>query len=179
MRNQKLILAVFLLGYCMVGGGCNLLLRIVNKDMAEEKEILGEVYGFNSKVEELQGMLKGLGCNAGLIDGKLGFRTRSAVKVFQKEHDLEMSGYLSKKTWQKLKLLHEEFFSLKQVTVIQIQKALKNAGFNPGALDNKLGPKTKKAIREFQGSQGLTVDGKVGPKIWESLREYLSRQGND
>ncbi len=84
MRNQKLILVVFLLGYCMVGGGCNLLLKVVNKDMAEEKEILGKVYGFNPKVENLQEMLKNLSYNAGSIDGKLGFRTRSAIKVFQK-----------------------------------------------------------------------------------------------
>ena len=174
MRGQKLTLVVFLLGYCLIGGGCNLLLRIVNKDMAEEKEILGEVYCFNPKVEELQGILKGLGYNAGLIDGKLGFRTRSALKVFQKEHDLKMSGYLSKKTWEKLKLSHEELFSLEKVTVLQMQKALKNAGFDPGVLDNKFGPKTKNAIKEFQGSEGLVADGEAGPKTWKRLKEYLS-----
>jgi len=175
MRNQKLILVVFLLGYCMVGGGCNLLLKVVNKDMAEEKEILGKVYGFNPKVENLQEMLKNLSYNAGSIDGKLGFRTRSAIKVFQKKYDLKMSGYLSKKTWEKLELLHEELFALKKVTVSQVQKTLKSAGFNPGVLDNKLGPKTKKAIRDFQKSEGLFADGEVGLKTWESLREYLLR----
>ncbi|MDP8212354.1 MAG: peptidoglycan-binding protein [Candidatus Zapsychrus exili] len=142
--------------------------------MAEEKEILGGNYGFNPKVEELQKVLKNLGYDAGSIDGKLGFRTRSAVKVFQKEHDLEMSGYLSRKTWEKVKLLYEELFSLKKVTVSQIQKALNNAGFNPGVLDNKLGPKTKKAIRDFQKSEGLLVDGEVGLKTLEKLKEYLS-----
>ena len=177
--KQCIFLLVLLICVICFCSGCNLLLKIFQKEAAEEKELFGDLYNYNDRVEELQQILKEVGYNPGSIDGNMGYRTRAAVKVFQKKQSLKTTGYVDKKTWKKLKLLHEEFFSLKQVTVIQIQKALKNAGFNPGALDNKLGPKTKKAIREFQGSQGLTVDGKVGPKIWESLREYLSRQGND
>ncbi|MFA6079592.1 MAG: peptidoglycan-binding protein [Candidatus Omnitrophota bacterium] len=56
-----------------------------------------------------------------------------------------------------------------------IQSALKNAGFYSGAIDGKIGPKTKKAIQEFQAAKGLTVDGKVGPKTWAELAKYLSQ----
>jgi len=55
-----------------------------------------------------------------------------------------------------------------------IQKALKNAGFYTGDIDGKIGPKTKKAIKEFQEKNNLKVDGKVGPKTWEILKKYLS-----
>ncbi len=55
----------------------------------------------------------------------------------------------------------------------QIQTALKNAGFDPGSIDGKIGPKTKKAIKDFQGANGLTADGKVGPKTWAKLSKYL------
>lgn len=54
-----------------------------------------------------------------------------------------------------------------------IQRALKSAGFYAGAIDGKIGPKTKKAIMDFQKSKGLKVDGKVGPKTWAELERYL------
>ncbi len=54
-----------------------------------------------------------------------------------------------------------------------IQRALINAGFTPGPIDGKLGAKTKKAIRGFQGVNSLTVDGIVGPKTWAKLKPYL------
>ena len=57
-----------------------------------------------------------------------------------------------------------------------IQKALKNAGLYTGSVDGKLGPKTKKAIEEFQSSKGLKADGKVGPKTWAELEKYLVQQ---
>ncbi|MCX5680431.1 MAG: peptidoglycan-binding domain-containing protein [Candidatus Omnitrophica bacterium] len=57
-----------------------------------------------------------------------------------------------------------------------IQRALKNAGFDVGTVDGKIGPKTKKAIEDFQKSKGLKADGKVGPKTWMELEKYLIRQ---
>lgn len=57
-----------------------------------------------------------------------------------------------------------------------IQTALKNAGFYAGAIDGKIGPKTKKAIEEFQRAKGLKVDGKVGPRTWADLETYLIQQ---
>jgi len=55
----------------------------------------------------------------------------------------------------------------------EIQTALTNSGFEPGVIDGKMGPKTKKAIREFQRANSLTADGTVGPKTWEKLKVYL------
>lgn len=57
-----------------------------------------------------------------------------------------------------------------------IQRALKNAGFDVGTIDGKIGPKTKKAIEDFQRSKGLKVDGKVGPMTWSELEKYLIQQ---
>lgn len=57
-----------------------------------------------------------------------------------------------------------------------IQRALKNAGLYSGSIDGKLGPRTKKAIEEFQSSKGLKADGKVGPKTWAELEKYLVQQ---
>lgn len=55
-----------------------------------------------------------------------------------------------------------------------IQMALKNAGYYIGNVDGKIGPKTKKAIKEFQKANALAVDGKVGPKTWAALSKHLT-----
>jgi len=57
----------------------------------------------------------------------------------------------------------------------EIQTALKKAGLYTGAIDGKIGPKTKMAIEEFQKAKGLKVDGKVGPKTWAELQKYLTQ----
>jgi murein L,D-transpeptidase YcbB/YkuD len=59
-------------------------------------------------------------------------------------------------------------------TAKEIQTALKNAGFYAGEIDGKIGPKSKKAIEEFQKANNLTADGKVGPKTWAILSKYLN-----
>jgi len=58
-------------------------------------------------------------------------------------------------------------------TGTEIQTALKNAGFYTGSVDGKIGPKTKKAVEEFQKANGLKADGKVGPKTWALLGKHL------
>lgn len=55
-----------------------------------------------------------------------------------------------------------------------IQTALKAANFYTGNIDGKVGPKTKRAIVEFQKAKGLKPDGKVGPKTWRELEKYLT-----
>jgi peptidoglycan hydrolase-like protein with peptidoglycan-binding domain len=57
----------------------------------------------------------------------------------------------------------------------EIQTALKAAGVYTGNIDGKIGPKTKKAIIEFQKARGLKADGKVGPKTWAELEKFLKQ----
>ena len=55
----------------------------------------------------------------------------------------------------------------------QIQTALKNAGYDPGIIDGKLGSKTRKAIRYFQKENRLDINGKIDKKTWLKLKKYL------
>jgi len=64
-------------------------------------------------------------------------------------------------------------------TANEIQTALKNAGYYAGAVDGKIGSKTKKAIEEFQKASGLQADGKVGPKTWGVLSKHLEAQATE
>ena len=58
----------------------------------------------------------------------------------------------------------------------EIQQALKNANLYQGEIDGNIGPKTKRAIKEFQTRNNLNANGKVGSKTWEKLKVYLKPQ---
>jgi uncharacterized protein (TIGR02594 family) len=53
--------------------------------------------------------------------------------------------------------------------ITQIQQALRNKGFDPGAIDGIWGRNTIAAVRQFQMQQGLEVDGIVGPQTTAAL----------
>ncbi|PIP19558.1 MAG: hypothetical protein COT38_04165 [Candidatus Omnitrophica bacterium CG08_land_8_20_14_0_20_41_16] len=55
----------------------------------------------------------------------------------------------------------------------QIQLALKNAGYNPGKIDGRIGKQTIDAIKAFQKANNLPVTGKMDRKTWALLRESL------
>ena len=57
-----------------------------------------------------------------------------------------------------------------------IQRALDNAGFNPGSVDGRMGKQTRNAIKAFQRANNLVADGKVGKQTWDLLSEYLKKK---
>jgi len=59
-------------------------------------------------------------------------------------------------------------------TKMDIQQALKNAGYYDGEVDGKFGPKTKEAIEAFQDANNLVVDGMAGVNTWEKLRVFYT-----
>ncbi|MBL7131978.1 MAG: peptidoglycan-binding protein [Candidatus Omnitrophica bacterium] len=56
----------------------------------------------------------------------------------------------------------------------RIQRALKDAGFYKGSIDDNIGPQTKEAIKAFQKANDLKPDGIVGKRTWEKLSKYLA-----
>lgn len=57
--------------------------------------------------------------------------------------------------------------------VAEVQSVLRRMGLDPGAADGEFGPKTQRAVREFQKMFGLTPDGVIGPLTWRILGRYL------
>ena len=172
--GHRLLVVILLVMISLPCGGCDRLLKFLQKEMTEERELFGVTYRYNSKVNELQRILKDVGYNPGHIDGKMGRKTRSAIKAFQKDKGLKVSSYVDKKTLEKLhEVYNGKFFSFEKIGIKQIQTALKSAGFNPGSIDGKLGPRTKRALREFQNSKGLTQDGEIDFKTGKELKKYL------
>lgn len=61
------------------------------------------------------------------------------------------------------------------MTVLEVQQALKHAGFDPGPLDGIAGPLTRRAIRAFQRHKRLKADGVAGPRTQARLSGHLSQ----
>lgn len=61
-------------------------------------------------------------------------------------------------------------------TTRHIQIALKNAGFEPGPIDGRMGRQTRDTIKAFQKANNLVVDGKVGKQTWALLKGYLYKK---
>ena len=57
--------------------------------------------------------------------------------------------------------------------VKQVQRALKQAGFDPGSVDGLIGHRTHTALLKFQRAHGLEPDGVLGVKTWEALSTYM------
>ena len=53
--------------------------------------------------QDIQTSLKNAGYYSGVIDGKVGDRTRQAIKAFQEANGLKADGVIGQKTWDKLK----------------------------------------------------------------------------
>jgi lysozyme len=77
--------------------------------------------------------------------------------------------------------------ALKDVTVGQVQERLKAHGFDPGLIDGIWGPKTRKAVLDFQAKLGLsykpaleraTQAQLVGPYTWYQLTKETPPAGN-
>lgn len=51
---------------------------------------------------EIQQALKNAGFYQGTVDGRIGSRTREAVKEFQRSHGLKVDGVVGRQTWEKL-----------------------------------------------------------------------------
>ena len=60
-----------------------------------------------------------------------------------------------------------------------VQDALTKLGYDPGTVDGKDGPKTQKAVREFQASAEITIDGIVGPDTRQALVDELESESSE
>jgi len=175
-------LAMVFAGAAMVltSCGCDALYRMLQKEGAEEREILGEIVPFepNGNVAEVQKLLKMYGYNIGNVDGVLGGNTRNAIAAFQRENDLKVSRFVDYATWQRMHVFEEYGLVIDgELNIKAVQIALKQAGFDPGRIDGKQGRRTDEAIQSFQKAKKLKPDGKIGIRTLNYLAEYIPLSG--
>jgi peptidoglycan hydrolase-like protein with peptidoglycan-binding domain len=171
---NKIIILCLIISFFSTG--CDMFYRLVQKEGAEEKELIGEISAIerNPRVEEIQRLLKLYGYNVGTPDGKLGPYTRAAIESFQEDNGLKISRFVDNATWERLNMFGATGLVIDGQLDIQIvQTALKNAGFDPGKIDGKLGPQTDAKIKKFQKAMGLLPDGKIGFRTLRELNDFL------
>ena len=172
-KSTQLIACLIL---CFTLCGCDVLYRFLDKEGAQERDLIGDIIPNESNpiVEEAQMLLYIYGFNTGEIDGVLGLRTRNAIAKFQLNNGIKQTRYLDRATWQHLNVFKENGLIVDlQLNIHLIQTLLKEAGFNPGKADGKMGERTLTAVREFQKAQGLKVDGKIGHRTLNKLAAYM------
>lgn len=62
-----------------------------------------------------------------------------------------------------------------QERILTIQKLLKEAGYDPGPVDGKMGNRTANAIRLFQMQSRMAVNGQPDETVLQALRQRLDR----
>lgn len=130
-------------------------------------------------VRLLQQALEASGNSPGTIDGLFGTKTQAALRAFQRSARLPATGVANRDTWLAIApFINYDSIYLRRgdrgILVVILQTALLNAGFDPGAIDGRFGPRTYNALTAFQRSRGLSPDGIAGRRTWARLRPYLS-----
>ncbi|OJF09621.1 N-acetylmuramoyl-L-alanine amidase [Couchioplanes caeruleus] len=130
-------------------------------------------------VEEIRSILVGLDL---LEIGGTEFddATETAVRAFQQSRGLSADGVVDTETWTALDgarwklgartLFHSVPTSLVGEDVRALQERLLEMGFDTGRADAIYGPRTARAVAQFQREVGLTPDGSCGPQTMKALR---------
>jgi peptidoglycan hydrolase-like protein with peptidoglycan-binding domain/DNA-binding CsgD family transcriptional regulator len=139
--------------------------------------------GGSSGVRAVQRRLRELGFRPGPVDGLFGPRTEHAVLVFQRTHGLAVDGIVGPQTRTHLRYHGTEPFAGLGAgysrpggsdLTREIQRRLRALGFQPGPVDGLFGPRTERAVRDFQESRGLDPDGLVQGETLTELRGHVA-----
>jgi peptidoglycan hydrolase-like protein with peptidoglycan-binding domain/tetratricopeptide (TPR) repeat protein len=128
-------------------------------------------------VRALQRRLANAGYAPGPVDGRYGPRTEQAVSGLQAARGLGVDGIAGPLTLAALRTPSRVLYpgtgyaGRGSGRVRVLQRRLAKAGFAPGPIDGRYGPRTEQAVTRFQTAHGLGADGIAGPQT-------LARLGN-
>ncbi|CQR46644.1 Peptidoglycan endopeptidase LytF precursor [Paraliobacillus sp. PM-2] len=143
----------------------------------------------NESIRVLQQKLNLLSYYEKDLDGEFGIFTEYALKRYQAEHHLTVSGEANKETIAAIIRSERD----KYLTPLQsidrtyyigetgediksIQKALYYFGYYKDEADGIFGPKTNQALHYFQVDNGLEVKQEINPQVITALSENSSHQ---
>jgi len=93
--------------------------------------------GFSKELFNLQKQLKELGYNPGPIDGVLGKQTEKAIKQFQHDNNLKVSGVADMNTVEKISFQIKNKYLTKKVRVKNLKNSILDSGMKPIVIYNK------------------------------------------
>jgi N-acetylmuramoyl-L-alanine amidase len=106
--------------------------------------------------------------------------TDEAVRAFQQSRGIGVDGLVGDETWGALDaarwrlgartLFHSVPDALVGEDVRALQERMLEMGYDAGRADAIYGPRTARAVAQFQREVGLTSDGSCGPQTMKALR---------
>jgi len=126
---------------------------------------------------EIQERLQRDGHYEGEIDGIYGPQTRAALRSFQEQEQLAVTGRFDASTARVMGIDAEGEVQRvsgttqagEQGPVREAQRALAQAGFETGPADGVMGPRTERALRDYQRANQLQVTGELDARTLRSL----------
>jgi N-acetylmuramoyl-L-alanine amidase len=130
-------------------------------------------------VSEIRSILVGLSLLADVSD-TYDQDAETAVRAFQQSRGIGVDGVVGPETWQTLDgarwklgartLYHSVPSALVGEDVRTLQERLLEMGYDTGRADAIYGPRTARAVAQFQREVGLSPDGTCGPQTMKALR---------
>lgn len=125
------------------------------------------------QVEDIQEALRNLGYTVGRASGRLDDETRAAIRSYESDHGLLMSGEPSAEL---LRHMRERVGAAPAPTgadantLARIQAELRVRGYPIPLISGRMDAPTRQAIREYQQGQGVPVTGEPSQALLEELR---------
>jgi N-acetylmuramoyl-L-alanine amidase len=140
-------------------------------------------------VRDVQRRLLGLGkvIAPDELAGAFGPTTKAAVMELQQERGLVVDGIVGRETWRALveaswrlgdRTLYLQSPNLRGDDVRGLQERMMELGFDCGRVDGIFGPRTAKALADFQGNYGLDADGIASYSTFRALAGLPSLGGD-
>lgn len=163
---------------------------VLQNKMLEEAEQLG--YGHHGEiVRVLQKKLNKLSYYEDEIDGNYGILTEHAVKKFQADHDISVTGQTDQETVLALIAVEKDLYlnRLKHLSstvnpgmhgedVKIVQEALTYFGYYEGEIDGIYGPLTAKALEIAEEEHGIELTTEVTQESLETLYEPVQSEAD-
>lgn len=128
--------------------------------------------GVGPGVRTAQRELKHRGYDPGPVDGVIGPNTEAALRHYQREHGLKVTGRLDSRTARSLRTAAEPSRSASPSSGMGVrtaQRKLEARGYYSGSADGVLGSSTRAALRHYQRDHGLRVTGRLDSPTARSL----------
>jgi peptidoglycan hydrolase-like protein with peptidoglycan-binding domain/tetratricopeptide (TPR) repeat protein len=127
------------------------------------------------RVRAVQRRLARAGYVPGPIDGLFGPLTQRAVDRFQASQGLRADGIVGPLTVAALRRAPTlmspglGYPGPGSSNVRVLQRRLSEAGYRPGPIDGRYGPRTERAVARYQAANGLQSDGIAGPRTLATM----------
>jgi peptidoglycan hydrolase-like protein with peptidoglycan-binding domain len=160
------------------------------------------VFKYDPAVEEAQRELLAVGVFKGMVDGVNGQKTKMAVQQYQQANGMPVTGEVTPELINHIKYTHKvqvasEFTGSidaapgkidaptsvaatvspnEPATIVKVQTALAQRGYDIGESTGRLDAATKAAILQFEMDNGLAMDGAIDLQLLAALMKTSAGQ---